>query len=415
MWGMPISFYLSRSSNVDIDIVQKLVAAYPESLMYGCPDMNISPLHTILMNFHINNMYEVATYMIESSPDSVRLLDKNSFTILHSALTCYSNNLDIRLVDLMLERWPEITRQRNTRPGEYPIHVLCWGSEFDCFPSSREVLSEEKAFAILTKLIRADPSSVQLRGMADEYLPIHLAVDHSPLPFLKAIVESFPEGLKVRCEGDLPLHRAQRCGIENVRYLFDQWPEAIEETPDIIREIEQSSNYTGKEETLSFLRNQRTYVREAKRNIRFDIQDGDGRLALHRALIQRNVSLGSVKLLVQRNLAALQIVDNQGSLPLHYACKCQADIVQYLVESFGDSLNTLDANGNSTLHCACIGGACDVVSYLVQKQNSFVSVRNRDGKIPFQLLTESNVSQSTDFVEATWLLLVAHPETVLQW
>lgn len=414
MWGMPISFYLSRSSNVELDIVQKLVAAYPESLMYGCPDINISPLHTILMNFHINNMYEVATYIIESSPDSVRLLDKNNFTPLHSALTCYSNNLDVRLVDLMLEKWPEITRQRDTRPCDYPIHVLCWGGEAVCFPSSREVLSEEKAFAILTKLIKADPSSVELRGMADEYLPIHLAV-HSPLPFLKAIVEAFPEGLKVRCEGDLPLHRAQPREVKIIRYLFDQWPEAIEETPDIIRDVEQSLNNAGKEETLSFLRNQRTYVREAKRNIRFDIQDGDGRLALHRALIQRNASLGSVKLLVQRNPAALQIVDNHGSLPLHYACKCQADIVQYLVEPYDGSLNTLDANGNSTLHCACIGGACDVVSYLMQKQNSFVSVRNRDGKIPFQLLTESNVSQSTDFVEATWLLLVAHPESILQW
>lgn len=114
-----------RSSNVDIDIVQKLVAAYPESLLHGCPDINISPLHTIMMNFHISNMYEVATYIIESCPESVRLLDKNSFTPLHSALTCYSNNLDVRLIDLMLEKWPEITRQRDTRPCDYPIHVLC--------------------------------------------------------------------------------------------------------------------------------------------------------------------------------------------------------------------------------------------------------------------------------------------------
>ena len=58
----------------------------------------------------------------------------------------------------------------------------------------------------------------------------------------------------------------------------------------------------------------------------------------------------------------------------------------------------------------------DVVSYLVQKQSAFVSTRNRYGKIPFQLLTESGTdSQSTAFVEAAWLLLVAHPETVLQW
>ena len=128
-------------------------------------------------------------------------------------------------------------------------------------------------------------------------------------------------------------------------------------------------------------------------------------------------SLGSVKLLLQGNPTALHIEDNNGVVPVHLACQFgTVDIVKYLVDPFDGCLNTLDANNNSTLHYACLGGTCDVVSYLVQKQSAFVSTRNRYGKIPFQLLTESGTdSQSTAFVEAAWLLLVAHPETVLQW
>ena len=344
--------------------------------------------------------------MIESNPSSVRLLDRNGCTLLHIALMCSTNNMDVRVIDMLLTAWPESTQQRENRFGDCPIHVHCFRSR-GTFIRTLKNLGEEKSLEILERLIRADLSSLCMRGM-HSFLPIHFPCDS--LPFMKALIDGFPGALKVRADGKLPLHHACRDGssVKVVQLLFDQYPEAIASSPDY---------HPANAEILSFLKKQQAYVRQFKtKACALFNKDENGRVLLHHALTG-GASLGSVKLLLQGNPTALYIADNNGVTPVHLACQFgTVDIVQYLVDPHNGCLKTLDANNNSTLHYACLGEYVCVVSYLIQKESAFVSTRNSDGKIPFQLLTESGAdSQSTAFVEAAWLLLIAHPETVLQW
>ena len=46
--GLPIHYYLSRTSNLDIDTVKMLVQVYPDSLMSSDDEMECYPIHILL-------------------------------------------------------------------------------------------------------------------------------------------------------------------------------------------------------------------------------------------------------------------------------------------------------------------------------------------------------------------------------
>jgi len=159
------------------------------------------------------------------------------------------------------------------------------------------------------------------------------------------------------------------------------------------------------------------------------VRDGVGQVPLHHALCSDNVSLGSIKLLLDASPDSLFIADNDGTLPFHVACGFStADIVEYLTEhftvsSFGSSIK--DMWGNTPLHYACRYGKLDTVKLLLEKQEYIdsVSVRNDDGNLPIQLLCEAPRlglrnkidRESTEYTETIWLLLRCCPETVVNW
>jgi len=158
------------------------------------------------------------------------------------------------------------------------------------------------------------------------------------------------------------------------------------------------------------------------------VRDGVGQVPLHHALCSDNVSLGSIKLLLDASPDSLFIADNDGTLPFHVACGFStADIVEYLTEhftvsSFGSSMK--DMWGNTPLHYACRFGKCDIVKLLLKKQEYIdsVSIRNDDNNLPIQLLCEAPRlglkkidRESTEYTETIWLLLCCCPETVINW
>ena len=143
-------------------------------------------------------------------------------------------------------------------------------------------------------------------------------------------------------------------------------------------------------------------------------QDGEGSLPLHRAL-NNNATLGAVKLLVKGNPDALKVANHRGSLPLHIACEFSSvKVVQFLLELNG---NGSCLEGNSPLHYACRGGSYNTVKYLLERDASSVSEGNADGKLPIHLLCEAEIDESgeesTQYVEAIWLMLLANPTGVM--
>jgi ankyrin repeat protein len=58
--------------------------------------------------------------------------------------------------------------------------------------------------------------------------------------------------------------------------------------------------------------------------------------------------------LMEGYLESLQVTDNDGELPLHYACMFRAplDVIRYLVHAYPGSLQVTDNNGELPLHYA---------------------------------------------------------------
>jgi ankyrin repeat protein len=144
-------------------------------------------------------------------------------------------------------------------------------------------------------------------------------------------------------------------------------------------------------------------------------QDENGQLPFHRALRASEPSLGSIKLMAAANPASLTTADNQGFIPLHFACQLgHLDIVKYLVDANEESLRVESSSGHLPLHLACLGGHCSIVNYILERSFNGVSLRIHD-KLPIELLLCDYANCDTDsleFVEAFGRLLRANPEVV---
>lgn len=208
--------------------------------------------------------------------------------------------------------------------------------------------------------------------------------------------------------------------LRALQLLFDAHPEAIftnnasGKTPLNCAREQPCSSFFG---VVDFLEAQLTYVRRAQDATFMTTPDHNGQLPLHRAL-RNNASLGAIKLLVKGNTAALKVADRRGAFPLHVACEfCSAGVVQLLVDLDSGYLDAYDVNENSPFHYACRGCNCGAIKYLLGKSAPSVSKRNAGNKLPVHLLCECGGDtadrESLEYVEAIWLLLLAHPETVL--
>ena len=145
--------------------------------------------------------------------------------------------------------------------------------------------------------------------------------------------------------------------------------------------------------------------------------DVNGQLPLHTAL-QSNVRLGSIKLLVKGNPSAIRTFDRSGLIPLQVACRHHdSTVVQYLVGLDTTTLDAVDREGNTALHCACLGAEFDTIALLLDKYDAVsVSKRNAQKKLPIDILWDSNAvvnRESVEYTESVFRLLKAYPETVM--
>jgi len=72
--GTPLHYYLSRISNIDIDIVKQL-SSIKRALLSHDRESKCSPIHILMHNKSIGDLYEVVKYLTETNPDSLRKTD----------------------------------------------------------------------------------------------------------------------------------------------------------------------------------------------------------------------------------------------------------------------------------------------------------------------------------------------------
>ena len=484
--GLPLHYYLARESNVDIDTVKMLVEACPETLM-AVGDMSAPTIHVALSNENINidDLHDIIAFFLgqEESSQIIRMRGRWNMTPLHK-ICRKKGGLTLELFRHIFNAWPEAIRLGDDYSC-LPIHWLCCNKQLDDIVSLdilRFMLSIDltllmetnengdlpvhhavawKSTAFCKALIDAYPESVKIEADLG-YLPIHVACRYGArddsIDTIQYMLELHPESLRVGNNvGWLPIHNAAEGGntktvelllmhdpsaaskettgekrqlplhiaidsyrehVDTVKALFDVYPDAIlarnrnGKTPiDLARERRYSK-------VRSFLKTQVMYARKAQDLTTMTTLDENGWLPLHHAL-KDNAPLGSIKLLV-KNPLAVRIADNKFAFPLHIACEFSSvQVVQYLVEAYSRSVDHCDDNKDSILHYACRGGNCEVVKYLLESHAHLVASAtvNAKNELPIHLLCESSKdedgdSESTEYIETIWLLLLANPEVV---
>ena len=238
---------------------------------------------------------------------------------------------------------------------------------------------------------------------------------------VKFLLEQDPScASRTTAEGELPLHiacngRRRAVGRDVIGLLFDCYPDAVHVTDRVGKTPLDIAKESSHGEASSFLMEQiNDFFLYASR-----VSDIDTPMMfpIHHALCN-DVTLGVIKLLVDRYPGLENIANHEGRLPVHDACeRGSVEAVNYLVQRDQGCLNVCDDNNNYPLHFACRGGNCSVVKYLLDKRTGSVSERNNDSKLPIQLLFEADCEdeQEVSYTETIWCLLLAYPETVLNY
>ena len=353
----------------------------------------------------------------------------------------------MKILKLLIEKYPEAVWNADNN-GCLPIHYAAGSKspEFCCV------------------LLELYPGSEQITDGIDDALPLHLACKLNTVATVEYLYRQYPDAINhatKTTDGCYPIHYAiasmddrdntaaaidivrflldcdpnqklkQRdgmsllgypcggeyndsnieAGIQIIKILFDAHPEAIGN--NIIVEDIQGFHH----QVQTFINGELVYAREAKDLRLMTTPDDHGQLPLHRAL-QNNVRLGSIKLLVKGFSSAIRNADNNFAMPLHIACEHHdsASVVEYLLDLDTRTLRATDIDNNTALHYACRGAKHDTIAMLLEKYDAAsVSKRNAHGKLPIDLLWESNEvldREGIEYIDSVVRLLKAYPETL---
>jgi ankyrin repeat protein len=90
-----------------------------------------------------------------------------------------------------------------------------------------------------------------------------------------------------------------------------------------------------------------------------------------------------VRYLVETCGASVEVADKDGDTPLHNACwRFRPHIIQYLVERAGADIHAVNAKGQTPLHCASSHGYLNIVRCLVDKADADVCALDVEGRTP---------------------------------
>ncbi len=234
----------------------------------------------------------------------------------------------------------------------------------------------------------------------------------------------------------LPLHfhlSFSHSSMDVVQMLFDAYPGAVlvsdsngEDATTVIREVLLSLDRASKwkeegiQKILDFVEKQKEYCSLAHNDDEhLTMPDGHGQLLLHKALADKDVSLGTIKMIVDKQNAAVRVADNDGSYPLHIASmSCKVDILCHILGFDKSAANKVDNGGNNILHAACKTGNLKAIEYIIGRHGSLASKANNKGQFPIVTLLdedgkEENITETAEYTGVIMNMLLAYPEFVV--
>ena len=422
--------------NMNVAVFQLIYNARPDAMRErdtSQDNKDFLPIHVLSMNNDLDDVTSVEILRIMLSVDSTLVRDGAwndecvRYLPIHYAI---ERRKSIDFCRVLIDAYPECLREDDSVENEHlvspPIHWAC--SDYGNHGGNVDALRY---------LLDRDPESIHLRDRHG-LLPIHTASESGKNGAIEVLLTHDPNAAAKEDTQthSLPLHfaimRNRNFVCRNlyaVQTLFDAYPEAIfAKNSDGDTPFDLANEYG---DVGSFLDEQHAYAKQARDKTAMTTADEKGWLPLHRAL-KIWAPLGSIKLLVRGNPAAVNVADKKGVFSLHIACEfCSLKVVQFLVELGGHVLDCLDANEDSAIHYACRGGNLGVVKYLLESYASLaasLAKANAKGELPIHLLCGArsvvkdrtygstyhrNVRDNPAYVEAIWLMLLANPEVMV--
>ena len=415
--GTPLHYYLSRTSNLQLDTVKMLVDLCPESLKLSGSEQSYFPIHSIIENPKVGSYHEVVQYLVDTEPTILQNKDRYGWLPLHTI--CRRSNTTADLVQILIESFQDAIKEADLN-GCLPIHHLCENVE----------MKEEKKLGILRILIDAYPKALRSRTRAmvmSLSLPIHLAPRYQGPAFCKILAHGYPGSLAIGDGyGYLPFHLACQNGSpETVKYLYEADRESInkrtraDDLHPIHMALERDSEIDQFEITKFLLRCDPDCAAAALPNyhrlagclpfylacdrgayletvqLLFDVypaaiytEEGSTKFISIPSAAERSRSIaGFLRRQMYDITRFCNNTDLAFPLPHHRAVKSDVTlgVFKLLVEKLPQNEHECDNEGKTTLHLACEYGKIGIVRYLIQISKGVVSVPDCDGNYPLHL------------------------------
>ena len=429
-----------HNEKVTEGIIQYLLEYFPDAAI-DSNEGKWTPLHVACNNPNVT--LNIIRLLIHAAPDSVHSVNNNGNMPLH--YLCWNEQDDeaaaVKMLNFLIEKYHEAVKYVDN-DGALPIHIASkWSSPEFCrvlieaYPGSEQMpdatgrlplhlACSTNSLKTVEYLYNICPDTINCA--ARECYPIHFAItgtkyrDNPPtaVEIVQFLLDCDPNQKLIKYRGGSLLQCACsreyndsniKAGIQIINVIFDAHPEAIEDY--------ELTSHRYHHQVKAFINRELVFAIQAKDHRLMTTPNANGQLPLHRAL-QINVRLGSIKLLVKGHPPAIQSPNNSGAVPLHVACMHHdsASVVQYLLELDKATLEAMDSDGNTALHYACRCAKYDTIGLLLDKYDAaLVSKRNANGKLPIDLLWESNqVSdwESAEYTGSVFQLVRAYPEMI---
>ena len=158
----------------------------------------------------------------------------------------------------------------------------------------------------------------------------------------------------------------------------------------------------------------------AKMRESLKVMDRNGCLPLHYACRYGADTRVLIKM-VASFPEAVKVQDRNGCIPLHVACRRGAlsvEGVKQLVDRDNTTAQSADNDRELPLHKACRGGHLEIINYLLEQYAPASGMRNASGYLPIHILCrksgkgELSAMDTPEYTETLFRLLRAHPEAV---
>ena len=218
----------------------------------------------------------------------------------------------------------------------------------------------------------------------DNMTPLHLMLGRRlPLDLIEILIKHAPEALRIEnCNGKLPLHLACRFGasLQILDLLISAYPESIQKLDT---------------------NNKKPYQLLEMSTTSGEYSDKETKFLLHTAVSSTTkFSVHLILLLLQAFPESCKIQDNNGRIPLHYACEnvsqnSTIDTLMALSDAYPQSFTTVQDNQGKT------------PSQLLSPFASF-----KDPSNSYRLPLHRQAASSTFSAHLLCLLFSAYPESI---